>query len=337
MCILSGGCLSSDSGVIDQEKTNSSQIVMVTDSTNNIFFFPHPCQRIVALNLDTIETLVVLGAGDKIVGVPDNILTKSNLGKYIPNAVSIGDSGGANIEKIAQLKPDVIIIMSSSQGKQKSQLQNLGVPILSFNCYILSDIPHSVKNLGTLTGEIDNASAYLDFYTTYNMLISEKTREISPEEKPDVYLEIGNDYTAAGEGSGGDSLLQNIGVHNIASHLPTQWPTVSPEWIIQSNPDVMIKTVHTYVGEQKNFPKIYNGIVNRSGFHSIKAYYNSRIYVITSNILYGPKCILGQLYLGKIFYPKRFSDIQPDEIVQQYEKLFGVSMNESEIIYPKPL
>ena len=86
--------------------------------------------------------------GKKVVGVPDSILTKTNLIEYLPNAVSVGESGSSNIEKITSVNPDVIILMGTTGGKEKSQLSGLNVPVLSFNCYILSDIPSSVENLG---------------------------------------------------------------------------------------------------------------------------------------------------------------------------------------------
>jgi len=326
------GCLSTVPHEISVNSTNSSQIHVI-DSSNKNWTFPSPVQRIVAFNLDTIETLIMLGAGDRVIGVPETILAKPYLKRYLPNAISIGESGSANIEKITSIRPDAVIVMSSSGEKEKSQLSALNIPVLLFNCYILDDIPPSVQNLGILTGEEANATRYLNFFNTYDSEILKRMESVGVVH-PTVYLEIGNDFTTAGNGSGGDSLINHIGVRNIAGNLSTTYPKVTSEWVIKNNPDYIVKTVHTYVGKEKDFLTIHQDICSRTGFSELDACKENRTSVVTSNFLYGPKGIIGQVILGKMFYPKEFRDLYIDDLVSEYEKISGITNEEKEIEYP---
>ncbi|MDD1729679.1 MAG: ABC transporter substrate-binding protein, partial [Methanospirillum sp.] len=330
--IFSAGCVSQSPPVNIEIAPSGSTNITVTDSLDNTYSFSKPVERIIALNLDTIETLIVLGAGDRIVGVPQSILEKTNLIRYLPNAVNVGESGSPNVEKITELHPDTIIIMNTAGEKEKSKFSILNIPVLSYNCYILSELPSSVKNLGMLTGKNENASIYLNYFHQQDEMIQTRITTSGNEKRPDVYLEIGSEYIAAGKGSGGDSLLSHIKADNVASNLTTEWPKVTPEWVVKTNPSFIIKTVHTYVDEEKDFVKILSDLKSRAGFSEIDACKQNKTYVITSNFLYGPKGIIGQALLGKILYPEQFSDVHLDDQISRYEDLFSINIDEKEIV-----
>jgi len=328
------GCLSSPFTSDLKGPESSDNSVLFTDSTNKSVSLPHPAERIVTVNADTVETLIVLGAGDKIVGVTDNVAKNPQFMSHLPNAKNIGDSGNPNIELISSLHPDVIVVMSSAPEGLKTWLTGMNFTLATFNCYILSDLRSSVRELGTMTGRSESAGKYLLLFEKYDLLISTRIGNTSTDQQPRVYFEIGSDYTAAGKGSGGSALLRHIRATNIAEELPTPWPKVSPEWIVNNNPDVIIKTVHTYSGDEEGFPELYDGIKARGGFSGIRAVQNERVYVMSSNILYGPRGIIGQLYLGKILYPDQFSDIDPDEVLYQYAKDYMTEADVTATVYP---
>jgi iron complex transport system substrate-binding protein len=332
-CCLSG-CTTSTAGLNAEKQYSGNTPVSFTDSSNTSFTLSRPAERIVAVNADTIETLIVIGAGEKIVGVPEYVAKNPQFMKHLPNAMNIGDSDSSNIELISSLNPDVIVVMSGMSDSLKTRLKNLNHTVVVFDCYILSDMPSSVSNMGIMTGETEKSDHYLQFFRNYDVLIQHRIKNLTVEQQPVVYLEIGSEYTAAGKGSGGDSIIHNMKGINIARDLPTPWPKVSPEWVVQNNPEVIIKTVHTSVGDEKNLSLINSEITLREGFSGIRAVRNSRVYTTSSNIFYGPKGIIGQLYLGKILYPDRFSDIDPDLILQKYAEEFMTGADTTATVYP---
>jgi len=78
---------------------------------------PNQPERIVVIGYDVIDIVDSLGHKDKIVGVPDpkNPMFPSFLEGY-ENITSVGSLGGDDLEAIAGLQPDLIIIGSRATG-----------------------------------------------------------------------------------------------------------------------------------------------------------------------------------------------------------------------------
>jgi iron complex transport system substrate-binding protein len=114
-------------------------------------------------------------------------------------------------------------------------------------------------------------------------------------------------------------------VNNLAENLIGECVQVSPEWIIAQDPEIIIKTG----GIDR-----YSEIMNRQGFDQISAVRNERVYVLNSSLIYGPRDVIGRVYLAKIFYPDLFSDISPDQILDEYAGEFVPGANKTCPVYP---
>lgn len=71
-------------------------------------------ERVVVLDPGVLDTFVALGLGDKVVGIP-----AGNLGeKYgVPNAKPVGTFFEPDLEKLNEVKPDLIIVAVRTQAK----------------------------------------------------------------------------------------------------------------------------------------------------------------------------------------------------------------------------
>ncbi|OON96773.1 MAG: hypothetical protein ATN31_09250 [Candidatus Epulonipiscioides saccharophilum] len=85
--------------------------------------FPKDPERVVVLNLQTLDFLDAMGLGDKIVGVIKDGVFPDHLQKYIDNEdiVNVGGMKSLNMEAIESLEPDVIF----SSDRTKSKYQDL--------------------------------------------------------------------------------------------------------------------------------------------------------------------------------------------------------------------
>jgi iron complex transport system substrate-binding protein len=333
-CLISGCTnLASSQGVKDLPTESSAEIHFI-DSSNNTISLEKPVKRIVALQRDTIEVLIVMGSGDTVVGVPDYVAGDPHFMRHLPNAVDVGASGSPDIELISTLKPNLVILMKNSPENIKTQMKNLNLTVATFECYILQDVPSSVKTLGIVTGNEKNATQYLNFFEKYNATVSDRISNISYSEESLVYFELSNSFVAAGSGSGGDSLIKNIKGINLGQDLPTPWPQVSKEWVVQSNPDIILKMTERHTEKLNNFNELYDELVNRPDLSDVNAIKNSRVSVVSGNIMYGPRGIIGQLYLGKVIWPERFADVDPDAVLQEYANTFLPNADDIDTIYP---
>ena len=152
--------------------------------------------------------------------------------------------------------------------------------------------------------------------------------------EPTVYYEMSTDYSAAGKGSGGYNYVQKVKGNNIAGELNVSYPVVSPEWLVTEDPQVIIK-ICDQVASNKSLSAAFDSLKGRSGFSNISAIKNNRSYAVSTNILYGPRQIIGLLALGKICYPDRFADIDPGSVLDIYAEQFFKNSNQTETVYPQ--
>ena len=87
-------------------------------------------ERIAVYNIGALDTLVALGLGDKIVGIPGE---KFAADFATPNAKEVGTLFEPDLEALNAAKPDLIIVASRSAGKQDevkavAQAVDLSVP-----------------------------------------------------------------------------------------------------------------------------------------------------------------------------------------------------------------
>ena len=138
-----------------------------------------------------------------------------------------------------------------------------------------------------------------------------------------------------------DQMIHAAGGRNIAADLvpPRKSVTVSPEWVVAQNPDIIIKSVSTSgkgksvstsgdVGPyERDDPKLLkdvrDAILNRPGFSEITAVKEGRVYVGPDwQLFVSPKNVVVTAYMAKWFHPELFKDLDPKAIHQEYLNKF---------------
>src|SRR6476646_2751753 len=110
-------------------------------------------ERIVCLTEETTETLYLLGAGDRVVGVsgytarPPEARQKPRVSAFIT----------ARFEKIAALTPDLVLAFSDLQADIAAELIRRGFNVVTFNQRTVADILQMIQMLGGLIGLSDRA------------------------------------------------------------------------------------------------------------------------------------------------------------------------------------
>jgi iron complex transport system substrate-binding protein len=166
--------------------------------------------------------------------------------------------------------------------------------------------------------------------------VTDRISNVTESQKPHVYWEQNTTtITTAGNGSGGNTLIKMSGGINIAGNLTQMYPQVSAEWIPQSNPDVIIRNVG-YVKSQDYMAGKIADIKSRAGMENVNAVKDDRVYIMSTAVAYGPKGFMGMLYMGKILYPDKFSDVDPQKALDTYAQKFVPGANDYVYIYPSP-
>ena len=184
-------------------------------------------------------TAALLGeekAKKQIVGVSEY----SQYPSFLKNVESIGPYPRLNIEKIAALKPDLILASSEyNLPEQIEQLKRLHLPVKILPKEKFSSMSEWILNLGAVLQEPNSAQVEQRKWEAgvNSLLLRQKSRSFA---KKRIFLEIQHLPLIT---VGGESFLNEafnlMGEQNVFQDLKQAYPKVSKEAVLKKNPDVI--------------------------------------------------------------------------------------------------
>ncbi|MCK4735016.1 MAG: ABC transporter substrate-binding protein, partial [Methanophagales archaeon] len=295
------------------------------DGNEQVKTFNLPIKRIVVLDDAQGEPLRVLGAVDLVVGVGTGLVSHPIILPEMSKLPIVGGWGTPDYEKIIELKTDLVYVFSgfSMVPDAEEKLESYGVHILRLDCYPIG-ISEDLTKLGYLVGKKDRAKEVAEFYEGYLDKIREGTEGLSGEDKPHVYLERSfGKYITTGVGSKPDMVCTVAGGINIAHDL-TGHLTVDPEWVVEQNPDIIVKGVSNKicgygVDNPLKVKAARDEIMNRPELANVNAVKNGKVYVASCELtLSGLHEFIWAGYCAKWFHPELFEDLDLQAIHQEY-------------------
>lgn len=116
-------------------------------------------QRIVCLTEETTETLYLLGEQQRIVGISGFTVRPPEARKEKPKVSAFTS---AKIEKILELRPDLVLGFSDIQADIAAELVRRGIEVHVFNQRSVAEILRMILMLGGMIGCEDKAGALVD-------------------------------------------------------------------------------------------------------------------------------------------------------------------------------
>jgi len=146
------------------------------------------------------------------------------------------------------------------------------------------------------------------------------------------------DIGTKGPGSADDLTCIMAGGKNIAGDLDKLYPHVNWEWVMEQNPNVIIKGVYTddWGWSSINEPEgIIDEINDRTGAGGILAVKGDKIYAFCNEPLYGMDSVIGLTYWAKLIHPEL--DLDPEAVYTEYLTNFmgGISYGDAIFVYPE--
>ena len=128
---------------------SASVAVSTVDDAGTRVELAQPAARIVSLAPHLTEQLFAIGAGDRIVGTTE-FADYPFAAQRIPR---VGRAHSVDLERIARLKPDLIVIWGSGfPPGTVDAVRRLGTPVFVSEPHALDDVATSMERLGVLTG-----------------------------------------------------------------------------------------------------------------------------------------------------------------------------------------
>lgn len=221
-------------------------------------------QRIVSLLPSLTETVCALGQCQRLVGVD----RYSNFPESVTRLPQVGGGLDPNIEAIVALKPDLVLVASSSRSTDR--LRTLGLVVVSLEPKTHADVKRVIQTLGILL-EVPNADKV---WKDIDASLEAAAKSLSPKARGlRVYFEVSQAPHAAGEASFIGETLSRLGAKNIVPSQLGPFPKLNPEFIVRADPDVIMVGDRNYVGMDK-----------RPGWAAMRAMKEKRVCIYASTM-----------------------------------------------------
>ena len=239
----------------------------------------YPAERIVCLTEETVETLYLIGEDHRIVGVSGYAVRPPRVRKEKPR---ISAFTSADVARIVDLKPDLVLAFSDIQAAIVADLARAGLAVHLFNQRDLAGIFAMIRTLGALIGCLEKTDALARTLEERISGIAAETR--GRTNRPRVYFEEWDDPLISGIGWVSE-LIEIAGGTDIFADLRGQQSAkdriVSPSEVIARSPDVILAS---WCGKKVRPERI----AARDGWVAIPAIRNGRIVEIKSPLILQP-------------------------------------------------
>lgn len=250
-------------------------------AANGLAIPRHPV-RIVSLSPSATEDLYAIGAGKQVVAV-DSYST------YPANAPRTSLSGfQPNVEAIARYRPD-LVINDMNANNLVSLLGKLRVPVLLDPApATLNEAYAELEQLGAATGhEAQAVRVASGMRAQVASIVSSVPR---PKRVMTVYHELDQTFYSASSRTFIGQLYSLVGLKNIADKASSSapYPQLSSEYIIASNPDLIVLADTVCCGQS------YGTVAKRPGWSHIAAVKNHAVLAVNDSVAseWGPRIVL---------------------------------------------
>jgi ABC-type hemin transport system substrate-binding protein len=193
----------------------------------------------------------------------------------------IGGFSTPSFEKIVNLEPDLIVGAYGNPDDVIYRLVEFGYPVYAQHPKNIEEILAHIKVTGAITKCDETASSVVNELRADLDEIKEETESLEEEQRPRVFYNIG-DFFTAGKKTFANEIIEIAGGKNIAAYK-SGYIRMNLEELIDKNPQVIICD-----SGHGGMSIAYDQIVNDERLKDVDAVKNDRVYVIDTDIISRP-------------------------------------------------
>ena len=309
--------------------------IQITDAAGRTVTLSASAKRVVAIGPGALRLVTYVDGMESVVGV-EQIEKGENPGKTygypfkdkIQSLPVIGQGGPdtpPNVEKIVEVKPDVIFAVQPADAKGADDLQaKTGAPVivLSYGPLGTMDKPlfTSIQNIGKALGKEKRAQEVVDFIEKTTADLKERTKNIPDAQKPSVYVGALGFKGAHGITSTQKNFPPFVLTHakNVTASLDKDViPDLDREKIVEWNPDIIFLDLGNLKLVTDDYQK------DKQFYENLKAVKDKKVYGIYPFNFYNTnvETALWDAYIvGKVLYPDKFQDV---DLTRKGEEIYA--------------
>lgn len=285
----------SEEKILDNKIKESSVFPMtITDAFSRQVKIDKEPQKVISIAPNITEIMFALDCSSKLVGRSEYC----DFPEEAKNITSIGSIREPSIEKIVELKPDIVIASTHFEKETVQKLEGLGINVvIFFGAESFEGVYDTVEKVGKVLNADEKAEKLV---SEMKFKVQNVLDKVKDKPKPSVYYVVSygktGDYTA-GKDTFIGQMLEMAGGKNVADDAKG-WE-YSLEKLIEKKPEIIICS------------KYYNskqGIENTNGYKDLEAVKKGNLYEIDNNLLdrQGPRLADGLTELARIIHPEAF-------------------------------
>ena len=209
----------------------AAPVTVVDDRGHRVTLTKAP-QRVVSLSPSLSETVCALQACGRLIGTD----RYSNWPESLRGLPKLGGLDDTQIERLAALKPDLVLAAVSTRAVER--LEALGLPVLALEPRNRADTRRTITTVAQALGEPAAAMALL---AQLDARIAAAAASVPPRLRgKSVYFEVAATPFAAGEASFVGELLTSLGLVNIVPAALGPFPQLNPEFVLRAQPALVM-------------------------------------------------------------------------------------------------
>lgn len=277
----------------------------VVDGEGNTVELASPTEKIVVLAPSVLEIIDALGAMEQVVEVDS--WSVDNNEPLVEGFEGAGDVYGPNVERIAELNPDILITLTGGPEDDYKKVEELGIEIYRvIDIKGIEGVYEEIANISKIVG-LENKGEELNNELKKGVdEIYNQVKDLDNEQIPRVFYEVWNDPLMS---AGVDTFINDLieksgGINIVAEDNLTGWPEYSVETLIDKNPDIIIAPMSLAAD-----PAV---IMEDQRLSSIDAVINNKVYVVPDNPICRPNqnLIKALQMLSKAIHPEIFGEFE---------------------------
>jgi iron complex transport system substrate-binding protein len=211
--------------------------IPLRDDRGAVVTLAAPARRIVSLLPSLTETVCALDACARLVGT-DRFSDWPAAVRALPKLGGLDD---AQVERIAALKPDLVLVANAPRLAER--LESLGLPVLVLIPQSLDDARRAA---GVVAAALGDAAAGERLWRRIDEhLATAAARVPAAQRGARVYVEVAGTPHAAGEASFIGAVITRLGLANIVPASLGAFPQLNPEFVLRAEPDLIVAPAHT--------------------------------------------------------------------------------------------
>ena len=254
----------------------------------------HP-RRIVSLAPSVTDSLLALGARDRLVGVSDFCELPPGAGAI----VRIGGMLNPSLETIRALRPDLLIGTTSGNDPSLArQADSIGLPLYTIHTPDVEGVLQSILDLARLIDEEDRGRSVAgDLRSRLSAVLAAVTGR--PPTRV-LFIVWGDPLVVPGRSSFLTDALARAGGDSITADAPAAYPAFDVESAIARAPEAILTTPQNRA--------LLDGLRREAAWSQVPAVRSGRLAVVSEAIEQpGPKVVSGIEEVARVLHPDAFA------------------------------